>query len=186
MPSQAGGGNARLFVAMFPKPQELPAELHFLEKGNGVIPKENQHVTVLFVGNFPEARLDEAMDILQSTARKHPRFKLEFDNFCVRSKKPDKGHLWALYCPHPELQRIHDVLAKTLGSQEVGRKVLPHVTLSRLGGEEFRRTQTTVDGLDKHGPDLHFDHLSMARSTLTPSGSVYAKLCVESLAKEKP
>lgn len=130
--------NLRLFFALWPSPElqgalyDLACRLQPQAQGPALrlMQPENIHLTLLFLGQIPTARLDELMQM--AAAIQLPPFALTLDKLgCF----PKAQVVWAgIRQPPPTLFQLADALR--LGSAPLGlpldpRPLSPHVTLLR-------------------------------------------------------
>lgn len=130
----------------------------------------NLHITIKFIGEWPEARLGELLATLQSLPRRGP-IHIE-----LRGTVAKRRLLWASVDAGPELAALaretNDALAP-LGIAREEKPYLPHVTLSRAGGPSL--TDDDFGAFD--AGEFHLYH-----SQPGASGSVYTKLATFSIA----
>ena len=172
----------RLFVAFFPDSAPVPDGV--LEDGSRLVPPENRHITVLFIGDAPSSRLGEIKEILEQTSKGRSRFALDFDKFTIKSKSDKKGLLWAQFHPHPDLQETHDHLHRQiseLGLRAPHRAVVPHVTLAGIRGTGMTRLRKILPTVGTAWPSVSLDHLCLVSSRLSPTGSAYSKISTHRL-----
>jgi len=177
----------RLFIAHFPEPVSLPEGYARAVPDARVIPAENQHITVLFMGSVPEGRAGQIGEAMIREAERRDPFDLTFEYYAIREEPHDKSTwsksaLWARFAPHPELADIRSSLAEAIGCGEgLDREMVPHITLSRFSSEDNRRVRMLMRRPDLEIGTVRFDHLALVKSELLPKGSEYEKLCTASL-----
>ena len=117
-------------------------QLHRLQRdlilaGGRPVPKENLHLTLLFLGNVEAGKIDAICDITADIAER--RFSLMLDTF-GSFKQNNARVLWlGPSAPPPELDTLHQSLRQQI--QSVGLSVgmetyRPHVTLVRKAGPQ--------------------------------------------------
>jgi 2'-5' RNA ligase len=177
----------RLFTGI-----SLPAEVS--ERLAGVIgelqrgvqanwsPVENLHITLKFIGSWPEDRLDELEAALQ-VMQPGPAFPVKISQLGY-FPNPHRPHsLFAGVQAGPELT----ALAAALGVKTEERAYHPHVTLARIKDQSQVRTlRERVAGMS----DLTFGEFEVRafhlyESRAEPHGSVYTKLATYDLEREK-
>ncbi|HLQ19373.1 MAG TPA: RNA 2',3'-cyclic phosphodiesterase [Tabrizicola sp.] len=93
---------------------------------------ENLHLTLVFLGDCPEAALEAAHERLESLRER--RFTLSLQGLGLFGK--DKPRVaWAGVAPSPELLHLQakvEGIARRSGCPIDARKVTPHVTLGRF------------------------------------------------------
>ena len=131
----------RLFVGIF-----LPTEWQekfekykkaFPEvKGMRWTPKDNMHITVLFIGQIPETKLPQVKNTIAKIAKKHRPFEMKFDQF--RQAPPfseQPSMLWGQFKLTGDFELLVQDLKRAIMSvtvlEEESKRVIPHVTLAR-------------------------------------------------------
>ena len=155
-----------------------------LQRGVGAnwSPVPNLHITLKFIGSWPDERLDELKRTLQDT-RPGPSFPVKISQLGY-FPNPHRPHsLFAGVQAGPELT----ALAAALGVKTDERAYHPHVTLARI------KDQSQVSALRGHVAeltDLEFGEFQVTafhlyESHTGPRGSVYTKLATYDLEREK-
>ncbi len=128
----------RLFYALIlPEPvtdalARVMSDLRRSGVRGGFTREENLHMTLHFLGEQPEERLDVLSDILLGV--NPSAFSLTLSGLGVFERS---GILWAGLRPSPALERLHRQLGSSLKKQGFpvdSRRFVPHLTLVR----EFR------------------------------------------------
>jgi len=126
----------RLFVA-----STLPVEIKdFLQQQAQVynhpsvrlIPEQNLHLTLFFIGNTSTTALPGIKEILQKIVAEHHAFRLQY--LCTEpGPNPRSPRLvWARFIQHPEFEKLSRSLAGALlPEQNAKQKPIPHITLAR-------------------------------------------------------
>jgi 2'-5' RNA ligase len=142
-------------------------------------PPSNLHITTKFVGEWPEARLDELKAVLGSIAPRPP--------IAVHVRKVG-------FFPNPHSPRVFwcgieapglDALAadtdratESLGLEREKREFSPHLTLARIKEkpnlQPLREKIAALPSLDFGSFEAH--RFFLYQSQLRPTGSVYTKL----------
>ncbi|MGB4588027.1 MAG: RNA 2',3'-cyclic phosphodiesterase [Clostridiaceae bacterium] len=141
-----------------------------------LVPVENHHITIHFLGSIEEERIDKLKEILDEAASKLSPFYLQFDELGIFSKR--KGNIiWLGIKVNEELQKCHALLKDLLlanGFNAEAMPYTPHITLirnARFDREAFKLEQ--INGLiPKIG-----HHISVDRLVLFESTRVEGKLC---------
>jgi len=126
----------RLFFALWPS-DELRADLVSVtqaiarDSGGRVIPPENLHVTLLFLGQVPSARFDAIQQAGDACANA-PAFQLNFD----RTEIWGRANLLALTTSTipPEASQLAEKLRDSLRDEVAAtseHEFRPHITLAR-------------------------------------------------------
>lgn len=128
--------NHRIFFALWPDDEtriHIAKSLKQLgkDKLNGrIIPSENIHITLHFIGNVSEQKLECLHNAAQTVVAKNFHFELDHFGYFYKPKI-----LWLGLKENPEgLKTLHQVLGQALANcsyQVEHRPYAPHVTLMR-------------------------------------------------------
>jgi len=143
---------------------------------------EGIHLTLKFLGEVLEARIDEIKNTLDRAVGAMSRFRLEIagaDAF-PNSKNPrviwlgvsgDIDKLEALW-------RSVEVSMTAMGFDREERAFSPHVTLARIRYLRPRYSwQKAIESIkDIRLAGFEVDHISLMKSELKPSGAVYTEI----------
>jgi 2'-5' RNA ligase len=141
---------------------------------------ENLHITTKFIGEWPEARLEELIAALSAAPRTGPiSIAVRELGWFPNARAPRV--FWAgiqagegLY----ELARAIDRVASRLGVEEEKRPYSPHLTLARIPpGTSLAALHRAVEALATvNFGSFSADCFYLYRSELSPAGSRYTKL----------
>lgn len=167
----------RLFVAAYPPADIASAMLgacRALElPAHRLVPPEQVHLTLHFVGDTPAAELDEVEEsVRRSVAGLEPFFMRVVG---VR-RLPERGPARLVAAEaqsHPTLNEIHRRLVHRLALKPRGReRFLPHFTLARFAGGG---AHAAVGG--PAGPwEFELSDVVLVRSVLHPSGAEHEEV----------
>jgi RNA 2',3'-cyclic 3'-phosphodiesterase len=148
----------------------------------GWVRPEGIHLTLKFLGEVLEAKIDEVKSTLARTAGAMSRFRLEIARAGAfpSSKNPrvvwlgvsgDIDKLEALW------SSVEDSMA-AIGFEREDRAFSPHLTLARIKYLRPRYSwQEAIDGIkDVRIAGFEVDHISLMKSELKPSGAVYTEI----------
>jgi 2'-5' RNA ligase len=153
-------------------------------------PPGNLHVTTKFIGEWPEARLDELKSALGNLAGR-AAFPVRLRNVGFFPNARSPHNFWCgIEAPGlAELAADTDAATAALGIAREKRAFSPHLTLARISQEHDRQVDLAplhraIAGL----ASLEFGGFTagsffLYQSTLRPSGSVYTKLAEFPLTK---
>ncbi len=143
---------------------------------------EGIHLTLKFLGEVLDARLDEIKNALAQAAGAKGRFRLEITGAGAfpNSKNPrvvwlgvagDIDKLMALW------SSIENAMA-AIGFDREDRAFSPHLTLARIKYLQARYSwQRSIDSIkDIRLAGFEVDHVSLMKSELKPSGAVYTEI----------
>jgi 2'-5' RNA ligase len=144
-------------------------------------PVANLHITLKFIGAWPDERLEELKRELQAV-RPGPAFPVKVSQLGY-FPNPHRPHsLFAGVQAGPQLM----ALAAALGSNEE-RGYHPHVTLARIKDQSqvraLRSRVAAMTGLEFGEFEVRAFHLYESRTG--PRGSTYTKLATYDLEREK-
>ncbi|MFP4617320.1 MAG: RNA 2',3'-cyclic phosphodiesterase [Spirochaetaceae bacterium] len=138
---------------------------------------EALHLTMSFLGETEEGRVDQIRSIMDKAASGVDAFEMELGGIGFFPKKgPPRVLYTAVTKGAPETRTLYSALLE--GLEKIGfegrKKFTPHLTLARVKGK-VDTPDPEVDGTDI---DFSFtaDRLVLYRSRLTPSGAVYETL----------
>lgn len=171
----------RAFVAL-PLPEPVSARLAMAQALLPIarpVPRESFHLTLAFLGEQPEDRLEDVHAGLEAIA--FPPFTLRIDGLGVfGGDRPRSVH--ATLAPEPLLDRLQSRIARAVamaGARLESRRFTPHVTLGRFAPGEGR-PEALAHAIGRVGafapPPWTVDHFALMRSRLRPEGAVHDEL----------
>lgn len=141
-----------------------------------LVPLENHHITIHFLGSIEEDKVEKLKEILDAAASKIKPFDLQFDNLGMFKKR--KGNIiWLGIKFNEELQKCYAILKDLLLANGFNTEVMlytPHITLIRnvkIDREQFDLEKIN-DVLPKISELINVDRLILFEST-----RVEDKLC---------
>ena len=176
--------NLRLFVAVslpvghLERVEAATEDLRALWPAARWMKRENQHVTLKFLGSTPPERLDDVRDAVARVARGHEAQTVELSQLGIFPGPRRARVLWiGLHDPGQLLASLAgalDAALEPLGYEPEKREFHPHLTLAR-----FRTPEPIAGDL----PALQFDlapfvvdRVELFRSHLHPKGARYEVL----------
>ncbi len=175
----------RLFVALEPSTKvitnltELVRRLAPMAPVRWVHPR-NMHVTLKYIGEWDEGRLDQVTDAL-SQVRIRQKVKVPLAGLDFFPYAPSPRVFWVTAentLPLRQLASSIDAQLSRLGIPPEVRPYMPHLTLGRLRGQvDLTELHEAIEEL----PSREFGYLepeafALYGSTLTPGGPVYDKI----------
>lgn len=146
--------------------------------GNGSwVSPENYHLTVRFLGEVPEERVKELLDVGEETARATAPFSLVLAVLGGFPQPKAARVLWV--GPRKEsvefqgLCRRLETAVQALGFPPEKREALPHVTLARFKAPKDLRSLVHMEVAI---PEAQVRSLTLMRSELRPEGAKYTPL----------
>ena len=174
----------RTFIAV-----ELPDDIRhtiaeYSESLSGVIPQvkwvapENLHLTMKFLDEVPEGRLDPVKECVARAVEGFGPFTVELEHlgFFPNSHQPrviwigasgGADHLLEIF------QKLEDCL-ESMGFDRDAKTFSPHLTIGRVKRHARITTPPGIPEFD--GETFEVNGLSVITSTLTPQGPVYKTL----------
>lgn len=157
------------------------------------IPVHNIHLTLKFLGDISEARLDSLSRVLLTEADSHSAFDISISGL---DSFPNSKRARVLYigiqasAGLDALQRRIEAACARVGFESESRPFSPHLTIGRVrqripSSDQIRIRKTLNDTkIDSLGT-ARVDSIHLYKSERKPSGSVYAKLFSAPLAVTK-
>ena len=170
----------RVFVAAFPPPEvreALALSGGFVEK-SGVrrVPPSNIHLTLKFLGDVPEKRLEGINAALRDVAGRHGPFRVEFRRLGAFPSLERARVIWASVGEGDAgLSSLAADVEDSLFSLGFGREkrlYKPHATLGRVG-KDFVRLPEEVE---VEVPAFVLRRLDLIQGKLGAGGAVYPVL----------
>ena len=185
--------NIRAFIAI-ELPEEVKAELSSVQ---GRLKPERHpyfkwvaadgiHLTLKFLGNIAQEKASPIAEAMAGAAQKASPFRLEVGGLGAFPNPRRPQVIWVAVGGEVEklasLQRAIDLSLVALGFSAETRPFTPHLTLGRL------RERASVEERRRIGEALLVDEgegvvpfevteVNLMRSTLTPRGAIYNRLC---------
>lgn len=180
----------RLFVAVLIPPPVIEALAQVQSHLRQVVPDrtlrwvapENFHITLLFIGEQPEARLPTIREALHSASQLSKPFPVEIQGIGVFPNWNRSNVLWAgVQDPSQKLAFLAQYLERALAERPSGKPFHAHITLARFKDPRAhdlpKRLYDTVERLNNpHFGGFVVSHLSLMLSELRPEGSRYTEL----------
>ena len=150
-------------------------------------PIDNLHITLKFIGEWPEDRLDELKRALSGVPARGP-VDIEIRQVGFFPNPHSPRVFWAGIHAGPELAGLAaetDRALEKLGVEPEKRAFSPHLTLARIKEPKplvkLRQEIAALDSFDFGR--FTADRFHLYQSRLSPSGSVYTKLSEFPLSK---
>jgi 2'-5' RNA ligase len=175
----------RLFLAI-----NLPAELRAnilsaLEPVRAAAPRlswardEQLHLTIKFLGEQPESRVEPLEAALATIAARHGAPLLQLGGLGAFPNFSAPRVVWLGVAPEPRLELIHHDVEVACGGLNIamdGRPFRPHITLARVQ-ESHRADPALLRGLSEAARQVEFQaevighSIDLMRSELLPGGA---------------
>ena len=183
----------RLFLAI-PLPADiagrafeiLPTSLPALRR----VKPENLHVTLAFLGQTPDERLNDVAAVAADAAAPVSSFTLAFDR---AGRFPERGRPRVVWLGISEgeasVVQLGTGVYAGLRSRNLrfdDRPLAPHLTLARVAEDasaaEARTVAASLDDLTIEGLRFEVDEIAVVQSVLSPKGPRYTALATVPLA----
>lgn len=173
----------RSFVAI-PVPEPVAGRLEDLTAGLDIgtlVPAENMHLTLAFLGDQPRDRLADLDELLG--AEKAEAFDLTLDGLGTFGNARPRV-LFARAMPNPGLGHLRRAVrraARDAGIRLAHERYVPHVTLARFGrgleGEDVAKLQAFIGRRMGHmAATFPATGFSLYESQLGTGGAIYSEL----------
>ena len=141
---------------------------------------ENLHLTLVFLGEQAERKLEEVHEAIGTL--RLPALSLDLAGLGLFGGEKVRA-VWAGVSPNPQLMRLQEKLetaVRRAGIETEHRRFVPHVTLGRFrppGIEERMRIERAVaSGSDFHAGPMPVGEIVMFESIRSAAGSRYEAL----------
>ena len=151
---------------------------------------EQAHLTLAFLGDVPNERVEELKQILALTAAAFQAFTVEVSGIggFPRAERPRVVWAGLRGDATPEFERMHQVLWQQVEPIKAkpkpeDRPFHPHITLARVPGPQPPKI---AEWMQKHSGwqfgEWPVSEIALIQSVLTPKGPVYETLATAELA----
>jgi RNA 2',3'-cyclic 3'-phosphodiesterase len=150
------------------------------------INKENWHVTLVFIGNFPANHISRLIAELDHFFITQPHFSLAFDNFVYRPRQTKPSMIWVKFQQAKSFDqlciRLFDHLEIFYFNLDIHFNIklhpdnIPHTTLCRLKNPHLNYPDFNLNDISEMQPSLLCDKAYLMQSNLSSDGSKYSKL----------
>jgi 2'-5' RNA ligase len=154
------------------------------EKAMKWVPVENLHLTVKFLGDVPEARLEQVENIISGSLKGIPPFKVEVGGLGIHPNKHKPRVIWLNIACEQTLMDIHQNLNHALadaGIEPDNRVYSPHLTIARIRDQTVKETRQGIGRtlaefkVDKLG-EVTINEVILYKSELTRAAPVYSPI----------
>ena len=127
---------ARLFVAV-PLPDALVSELDaylppYEKPGVRLVPEENWHLTVHFIGNVPKTEVAQIAEKLQNLAPELQPFSLKLLRVAPGPNAKSPRLIWAEFAENKAYEKMVRTVTYALGAKMYHPHPVAHITLARF------------------------------------------------------
>jgi RNA 2',3'-cyclic 3'-phosphodiesterase len=155
------------------------------------ISTNNLHLTLKFLGEIPEEKLDHFKNILANSLGDKPEFNIGVEGLGMYPDKRNPRVIWLGITAGDTLIDLHKTLDSALASAEIEREkrdFTPHLTIARVRRGTKRNTISEIGEIlslfkvDSLG-NTTIKQVVLYQSELTPKGPIYTRLMTLSLNK---
>jgi 2'-5' RNA ligase len=141
---------------------------------------ENIHVTLKFLGDVEENKIDAIASVVQKTAKNIQSFNVKVKNLGAFPNLRRARVLWVgLENATAELTQIAEGMEtglSQLGFPEEERKFSPHLTIGRVKSALSTRFVEKFQNYAFEGGEFQVEEIVVMKSDLRPSGAIYTPL----------
>jgi 2'-5' RNA ligase len=150
----------------------------------------NIHLTVVFMGNIEEARIDPIKELARGVCDQYAPFRIQVNGAGLFGSRRNPRVLWiGLGGDMDRMSSFREDLQKGLapfGIKEERRPFRPHLTLGRF--RKGAKADSALNDLlskyqDLNGPECILREFVLFKSDLKPDGAVYTRLGAWSLSR---
>jgi 2'-5' RNA ligase len=145
------------------------------------IASENWHVTVLFLGDFPNRHLTALLESLKDFFKEEQFFSLDFENFTFIPNQTKPTMIWLKFYQNSYFDmlcsRLADHIEKLYTELSLPFTMclhsvnVPHITLSRIKKPQLHYPDLNQKNIDDMQPLLRCDFCTLYQSVLTTEGA---------------
>ena len=148
------------------------------------VPVNNIHLTLMFLGDVPQDRMNLlSQNLYQELASRH-RFDISFGGLGVFPSVKKPNVLWVGIKFPPELKEIRDGIQarmENLGFERENRPFSPHLTIGRFRRNiSLKNAEVTQQILQENSQNfkscMPVESIHLFRSDLKPTGAVYSEI----------
>ena len=177
----------RLFIAvdieLSNEFQALTKQLQFDLRNDDIVWVKSglQHLTLRFLGETPDAKIEPIANVLSSIANSTLPFDLQLDKMGVFGSKYAPAVLWYGFSEFSLFKNLFENLEKELipvGLQENYGNFVPHITIGRI--KKVDNKKRFWETIEKRQPPfsqpIPVRRLKLMQSKLTNAGPIYKTL----------
>lgn len=182
--------SSRYFIAV-PIAEDIRATAvklqEFLRNNNSVkityVKPENLHITLKFLGELPEKRIEKTIEIVSQIALHYAMFTLESCQIGFFPKAENaRVVFWEMNDNENKLKNLANTIEKELAKKgfEKEKKISPHLTLGRIKYPIKQQIQVSKAPYMK----MEVNRIIVFQSFLYPEGPIYKHVSIFQLQEE--
>ncbi|MEE8586652.1 MAG: RNA 2',3'-cyclic phosphodiesterase [Acidobacteriota bacterium] len=163
----------------------ISTQLRGLDLQGRFVPPESVHLTLKFLGNIEESRVDRLGERIEQCCQQSQAFELEAGSLGVfpHSKRPRVA--WVGLGASRELSELHRCTEGSLaqeGFEPDKRPFHPHLTLLRLKSQRnVARLASLINRTERQSLKFRVEEVHLFQSLLHPDGARHLKLATSQL-----
>lgn len=109
--------------------------VHFSKENIKLIPKENHHLTIQFVGDSSIKQINNVIDVGEEVFKKHNLMEIEINSFKFFSPSPKEMIIYLSLSENKTLEKINKAIKNRFLELNVNvsnLKFIPHITIAKL------------------------------------------------------
>jgi 2'-5' RNA ligase len=180
----------RCFIAVpcaTPGVARLLSELEKINADTKIVKPENLHLTLKFLGEVPESKVDEIYSALVDCLSPFRAFDVSLKGIGAFPKLRRVRVIWVGFGKNSErFIEMNESIEKAMEGIGFPRETRfhPHLTLARV--RTARGKEELISFIEKYATtpfgDTHIERVELMKSTLTPRGPLYSTLYQVKLA----
>lgn len=137
--------------------------------------RENLHITLKFLGEIAEDKIEKIKEIMKNSCREIEKFKISCNRLSSFPSLTSARVIWVNIINGADIiEKIYNRLENKLselGFKKENRKYIPHITIART-----KNTVDTTNYLKKFEINSLVESIILYKSNLKPCGPVYTKI----------
>ena len=116
---------------LYEKAQQIKAACESIDCSMNITKTENIHVTLLFLGEVGEKKIDSLIRTLSEVSKNFASFECSISKAALVPEK-EPHMIWVLINDNPFLKRLHFYVKNALAMRDKERDFAAHITITRL------------------------------------------------------
>ena len=169
----------RTFISIdVPMTDAISDVLESLKHADGVkpTPKEQVHITLKFLGDTDEKKVEKLCNSLERLLSEKEAFDVMIEGIDAFPNRRDPKIVWLGVKDPEQLIDAADIISDTISSMNLkydNKRFSPHITVGRINGR--CDLKDVFDDYDKKMfCTFRCDHIDVMKSVLTPKGAIHS------------
>jgi len=168
-------------IGAFPKLMEIEKEIMNAGANVKLVEPGNIHITLKFLGDTEETKIDEIENIIKNSVNNVSPFKIQLLGTGVFPNSSYIKVIWIGIKQGEQIGIIADKIDEQLtkiGFEREKRKFSPHLTIARVktANNKEKLMQIVEKYRDLEFKNIEIDNIRLKKSELTPKGPIYTTL----------